>query len=287
MKIIIASDGSPNSIAAAEIICKRRFPKELIVKVISVATPGYTLIKQGLSQEMAQLAVGNTVDKLKNNNFVVEGHVLEGQPADKILEVIKTDNPDMLFIGPHAKGLLQTTFLGNTARTIIDKCHCSVTVVRADSESSNTTAYRCLICIDGVIDEKPFWQKSLSFWPKDSQFLLVNVADPPISAGSENPKIDAKLFLEGIEKKRILMKDMIDQQVQQFRSIWPEARVEGHVVQAVEVAETILKTAKVWKANLIVMYPRVRQGIDKFLLGSVSSLVTQQATCSVEIVRDA
>ena len=47
----------------------------------------------------------------------------------------------------------------------------------------------------------------------------------------------------------------------------------------------ILKEARDWNADLIVMGSHGRQGADRFLLGSVSEAVATHAHCSVEIIR--
>jgi nucleotide-binding universal stress UspA family protein len=50
-------------------------------------------------------------------------------------------------------------------------------------------------------------------------------------------------------------------------------------------AETIIETAKKWRADLIVLGSHSRHGFTRFLLGSVSHAVASYAPCSVEIVR--
>jgi nucleotide-binding universal stress UspA family protein len=49
--------------------------------------------------------------------------------------------------------------------------------------------------------------------------------------------------------------------------------------------EAIIKTAKAWDADLIVVGSHGYRGIKRFLLGSVSQAVAFHAPCSVEIVR--
>jgi nucleotide-binding universal stress UspA family protein len=51
-------------------------------------------------------------------------------------------------------------------------------------------------------------------------------------------------------------------------------------------AEAILEVAAAQDADLIVVGSRGLSGIQRFLLGSVSSKVTEHASCSVMVVRD-
>ena len=47
----------------------------------------------------------------------------------------------------------------------------------------------------------------------------------------------------------------------------------------------ILRCAREWEPDLIVLGSHNRRGLDRFLMGSVSEAVARQAACSVEIVR--
>jgi nucleotide-binding universal stress UspA family protein len=60
---------------------------------------------------------------------------------------------------------------------------------------------------------------------------------------------------------------------------------ETHASES-EPAEAILQLASEVSADLIVVGSRGLSGIQRFLMGSVSSKVSEHATCSVMIVRD-
>ena len=47
----------------------------------------------------------------------------------------------------------------------------------------------------------------------------------------------------------------------------------------------IIDVAREWRADLIVLGPHGRTGLQRFLLGSVSEAVVRHAHCSVEIAR--
>jgi nucleotide-binding universal stress UspA family protein len=52
-----------------------------------------------------------------------------------------------------------------------------------------------------------------------------------------------------------------------------------------DARHAILDCAADWHPDLIVLGSHGRQGLDRFLLGSVSDNVVRHATCSVEVVR--
>ena len=60
------------------------------------------------------------------------------------------------------------------------------------------------------------------------------------------------------------------------------------VTTAIETGDTksvIIDSTKKWPADLIVLGPHGRKGLERFLLGSVSETVARHAPCSVQIVR--
>ena len=68
-----------------------------------------------------------------------------------------------------------------------------------------------------------------------------------------------------------------------------ELRKGGFNVQTAlkigDIRETIIETAVMWHADLILVGSHGRRGIRSFLLGSVAESVARHAKCSVEIVR--
>ena len=74
-----------------------------------------------------------------------------------------------------------------------------------------------------------------------------------------------------------------------LEQIADELRRAGFSVEtAVEIGDardTIIETARTWKADLILVGSHGKRDIQSLLLGSVSESVARHAKCSVEIVR--
>jgi len=64
----------------------------------------------------------------------------------------------------------------------------------------------------------------------------------------------------------------------------PSANVVEFVVEG-HPANEILSMAEEWNADLIIVGSHGRQGIKRFLLGSVSSAIVSRAPCSVLVVK--
>lgn len=65
---------------------------------------------------------------------------------------------------------------------------------------------------------------------------------------------------------------------------FPNLHVEG-LIREGYAKEEIVEEAKLWSADLILMGPHGKKGIDKFLLGSVAKTVVPLAPCSVVLLR--
>lgn len=61
--------------------------------------------------------------------------------------------------------------------------------------------------------------------------------------------------------------------------------VENTLLYVPEVTDQILEEANTWGADCIFVGAKGTTGIDRLLLGSVSSAVSVRAHCSVEVVR--
>ncbi len=287
MKILIATDGSANAIACIETLKARSYPDDTTVRLISVYDPNeYYLMGHKVSREQAQTSINTGLEKLAGCTYIKESEVIEGHPAERILEAAEHWQPDILFIGAHSQARWSDHFLGSITQTILENCLCSVAIIRTDATGNYRQEQKYLICVDDTISDTDSWVfKASRNWSNQGDFLVLNIIEPFIEHGSENPKRDAQIFLEELAKKRTEMINSVDHQIAYLKQRFPVNTIEGKVVGAMDIVETILQTAQIWQANLIIMYPHKRKGLDKFLIGSVSQEVTKRARCSVEIVR--
>ncbi len=69
------------------------------------------------------------------------------------------------------------------------------------------------------------------------------------------------------------------------RCLRPKARFVRTVLEVGKPAEEILRVAEAMEVDLIMMGNKGRTGIDRWLIGSVSEKVLQQAKCPVLIVK--
>jgi nucleotide-binding universal stress UspA family protein len=289
MKILLATDGSASANASIESLKNRSFTDNLVINVVSVyGAMLHNPFEHQLTEEKAdaalKLALAQLESAFKSSKIIRE--LVEGNPIEKLLEIIQSIKPDMVLIGNNSKPLGAHPTLGKVAQEILKKCESSITVIKTDQLGQYRKEKKCLICVDGTITSTDSWifRKS-EFWPVNSDFLMLSVVQPPLEAASENPRIDAKLFIEQLEKLSSSMLQTIEHQKAFLQGRFSNSSVEGQIIESMDVVETILAIEKSWQADLILINPHQHSQIDKFLVGSVTEEIAKRAYCSVEIVR--
>jgi nucleotide-binding universal stress UspA family protein len=150
MKIILATDGSENSAAAAKSIISRPWPEGTKVKVISVAelvVPGSEMIASSSSpvypaslleqiwsdaRERAHEAVTQARKILETAKIpaAVEGYSLEGDPRVVLLDQARNWDADLIILGSHGRHGIDRALMGSVSESVAMHAHCSVGVIR-------------------------------------------------------------------------------------------------------------------------------------------------------------
>jgi nucleotide-binding universal stress UspA family protein len=136
-RILLAVDGSDHAVRAAEIAADlvRSMKAELRIVVVYDPIPPYlgepnlqSAINARLSeaQDILQKAVGVV------GNVPVEVHadMLEGNPAEAIIEVANTWESDVIVMGSRGLGRLGGLVLGSTSQKVVSHAPCPVLIVR-------------------------------------------------------------------------------------------------------------------------------------------------------------
>jgi len=115
--------------------------------------------------------------------------------------------------------------------------------------------------------------------PLGAGIALLHVVDPALVVVPEAGLATAKLMADAEREGRRLLAGFRD------RLGLPVGTLE--FVQTGEPAPTIVKTAKEWPADLIVIGTSTKGAVRRALLGSVADAVMRHAACPVLVVRAA
>ncbi|MDF2677916.1 MAG: UspA protein [Bacillota bacterium] len=153
MKLLVPVDGSSASIDAVkksiEIARKHNYSIKLI-NVVNFSSlshlnrnerlwrymDGSTITESDelskITKENAEKLLNVIIDKLDFTDIKTEKEVLSGEPYEKILEVAKNENFDLIVMGNRGFSKIKRFFVGSVTQKVISEAPCPVLVIHSD-----------------------------------------------------------------------------------------------------------------------------------------------------------
>ena len=307
MKILIGYDGSECADAALEDLKHAGLDTEADVLVMCVAdvfVPPPTdevddtfpvNVPEGVKraherarhklEEAQDLAkrVGEQI-KAQFPNWKVDTQAEADSPAWALLRKADEWNPDLIIMG--ARGLSVfggRLILGSISQRVLYEAYCSVRVGRGPYKNPDKPV-RLLIGVDSSSDSNAAVDAvCVRHWPRGTEVGLLVVVDTVMPLSSNPAEPAAMKWIEvGDESNWAQVREIFEPSAQKIRSAGLHAEV---LIRRGNPADEILQEAHTWGADCIFVGAKGTRGIDRLLLGSVSSAVSSRAHCSVEVVR--
>ena len=120
-------------------------------------------------------------------------------------------------------------------------------------------------------------------WPKGTEARLLAVVDTVMAVTPDPSQPQVLKWIEVDEEENW---EQVRQVFQPLAEKLNAAGLDAAVmIRRGNPANELLDEAESWGADCIFLGPKGTRGIDRLLLGSVSSAVAARAHCSVEVVR--
>lgn len=147
MKILLATDGSEFSLAAAKACCRMiNFSKPAKIRIINVIDlippPMRPLSKDSYpaeekaSKRAAEIIVEETLLKMRefldNTNVDIETKTISGEAKNVIAKEAEDWEADLIIVGSHGYGFWSRALLGSVSDAVVKYSKCSVLVVQKD-----------------------------------------------------------------------------------------------------------------------------------------------------------
>lgn len=142
-RVLLATDGSAYSEAAARSVAERPWPKGTEFKIVSVVEemipamdPWYAageVIGRMLDENKKQCeeAVRSAYKLVASAGLAATTSVLAGSPKWRIIDDAKEWNADLVVLGSHGRRGLTRVLLGSVSEAVAMNAHCSVEVIRS------------------------------------------------------------------------------------------------------------------------------------------------------------
>ena len=143
IRIVLGVDGSPGADAAVRTLTQRSWPSDTRVYVVAVMNPvlaGAILWRETYEQtqdvqERVQALVEAVVEQVRGAGLAASPHILSGNPKQVLVEATERWDADCIFVGARGLRGIGRLFLGSVSAAVSSRSHCSVEVVRTDSDT--------------------------------------------------------------------------------------------------------------------------------------------------------
>jgi nucleotide-binding universal stress UspA family protein len=204
-------------------------------------------------------------------------------PAWGVVKRAEEWKADLIIVGSHNRSALGRLMLGSVAQRVLDYAPSSVRIARRPTRPEDSPV-RLIVGEDGSPDaEAVLGALETRAWPPGSTVLLVTAIDPLMSTSSAASRSRARRWVKNREPNQLAwIQRMNEASVNKLRGAGLDA---SPLVTEGDPRRILLEEAERVGADCIFVGARGVRGIERLLLGSVSTAIAARARCSVEVVR--
>lgn len=301
MKLLLATDGSTFSAAAARTVIaevKREGAEIRALHVVDIRKEASSemtpldgeVMNAAAQRRAAETLVEATGDLLRAGGFKTTTAVVWGDPRSKIIEVAEEWRADLIVLGSRGRTKLKAFLMGSVSDAVAHHASCSVEIVRVPKVEPMPQGLRVLLAMDGSeLSEAVADAVIAQINPKSTQVKSLSVlnsfplAEAEKIASQGYPENEYPDFVRARDDLRDQANEKLLKTTEKLQAVG--FNVTETVVEEGDARDIILDCAERWRADLIVVGSHGRNGIKRFLMGSVSEAVIRNAGCSVEVVR--
>ena len=282
MKTLLAVDGSDNSYEAVHMMKYMARAEQLtLLHALSVPRPAYPMMLpevaeglyktlEGSMREDGERLLNRVQSLLPLHAGPMTKHLQMGSPAEVIVSIAEEQKADLIVMGARGLGPIKERLLGSVSHRILTLAHCATLIVNGPVKAMK----QILLPLQGPSDtESAIRFLQLKPFHDAVEVTLLTVlpsTEPPWPGDAAAAAASAEI----LEKQA----DYIEGVAERLRAIGYQA----HGVAVVGIPSTmILQEATTLRSDLILMGTRGRQGMTRFVLGSVSHAVLHKTPCPV------
>ena len=285
MKTLLAVDGSDNSYEAVHALKYLARAEQLtLLHALNVPRPAYPMMGPEVAEELyksleqsmredGERLLARVQSLLPLHAGPSTKHLRIGSPAEVIVSMAEEQNADLIVMGARGLGPVKERLLGSVSHRILTLAPCATLIVNGPVKAMK----QILLPLQGPSDAEAavrFLQLKPFHDAVEVTLLTVLPSTEPPWPGDAAAATAGKLEEQALQSAR----DYIDGEAERLRAIGYQAR--GIALFGTPSA-MILQEATNLRSDLILMGTRGRQGITRFLLGSVSHAVLHQMPCPV------
>ncbi|MGD2050047.1 MAG: universal stress protein [Chloroflexota bacterium] len=214
--------------------------------------------------------------------------VLEGQPADRTVEFVQSNDVDLVVLSSHGKSGLSRWNVSSVVRKVVQRANCSTMIVRAyktaEFESLEGFHYkRLLVPLDGSQRAECALSTAVTLTRlHEAQLILGHVIDrPEMPRQVRLTNEDYDLQERFVERNKELSHKYFDQlQARLSVEFEPLLRVND------DISATMHKIAEEEEVDLVVLCAHGHSGKTKWPFGSLTTSFIEYGTTPLLMIQD-
>jgi len=265
--IVVGYDGSPQSREALAWAAQEARRERRALRLVHVGKDGGELLAEAVERVRTDApGVDVTADTVADDSV-----------ARALVK--QTSGARLLVVGSRGLGGFEGLLLGSVSSAVAAHAHCPVVVVRQVPDSSSASGVRPVVV---AVDGSPTSVRAIDLafdqasW-RQAPLVAVHAWELPTMMGPVPP-----WTLEEVDQLLATERAVVSESLAGHADRYPDVKVDT-VVRLGAPAPLILDTAR--DAQLLVVGSRGRGGFGGLLLGSVSQVVVQHASCPVVVVQ--
>lgn len=289
MRVLLATDGSPDARTATLWLRRFPLPAGATVRVLAVATIPQLAVDAMTMRRLRDAALGDARRVVEGarrllgtRRGAVETRVVEGDPRGEIVGEAGRWGADLVVVGARGLGAAARWLLGSVSLAVVRDAPCAVLVVKGAPRAVR----RVVVGVDGSTDALGALRfvAGLVRGRAVTVHLLTAVEPPRYPASAPGFLRDelAGVLKQVVAEQRAAAREALE------RAAAGVGRAARRVRLATAVgapAAVITRTARAAGADLVVVGARGLGPVRRLLLGSVSEGVLRAARCAVLIVK--
>ena len=282
MNTLLAVDGSDNSYEAVHTLKYFARAEQLtLLHALNVPRPAYPMMLPEVAEEIyktleqsmredGERLLNRVQSLLQTQAGPSTKHLRIGSPAEVIVSMAEEQKTDLIVMGARGLGPFKERLLGSVSHRILTLAHCATLIVNGPVKAMK----QILLPLQGPFDaEAAIRFLQLKPFHDAVELTLLTVlpsTEPPWPGDAAAAAASTEILEE--------QADYIEGVAERLRAIGYQA----HGVAVVGIPSTmILQEATTLRSDLILMGTRGRQGMTRFVLGSVSHAVLHKTPCPV------
>lgn len=308
MKIVIAYDGSNCADAALEDLKSAGLPGTAEALVMSLADvflpppineavdntfPAYVPAgvrraherAEGELQKAESLAQ-RASESIKQSfpQWQVRHEALADSPAWALIRKSDEWPADLIVVGAQGHSVLGgRLILGSVSQRVLYEARCSVRIARAGRNNAHAPVRLLIGLDDSAYSRAAVDAVYRRVWPEGTEVRLLAVAEAMMEITPDPSQPSVTEWIEvNDEANWDKVRQTFEPAAEKLRAAGLDATV---MIRRGNPKDEIVEEAQSWGADCIFVGAKGMRGLDRILLGSVSSAVSARAHCSVEVVR--